>query len=304
MANVINMGAGGASFVNGTVEAGCRVVYSDGFGVQDKTPTSEESISVLFNSLIYAPSGVKISPSTATGVDNLYLVTEDFNAAVGLSANFADNTWTQIIFACQTKQVPDTWAVGDQKTMTIDGHDYLIDIIGKNHDDYADGSGKAPLTFQLHELYYDKKVMTASSNSSASWDTCVMRTTHLPAILNLMPEEVKNAVKEVSKLSGHKYSSGNYTTTVADKLFILSRWEIIGDDGDYALDEFVDGTWYEYYQPYETNVIKTWRGSARAWVQRTPSHSPSTGFCTISPNGWQASCADGESIAFSFGFCF
>lgn len=36
-------------------------------------------------------------------------------------ANFADNTWAQIIDACHKNKVPATWVVGNQKTMTING---------------------------------------------------------------------------------------------------------------------------------------------------------------------------------------
>ena len=45
-------------------------------------------------------------------------------------ANFADNTWAQIIKACQKKHIPSTWKVADQKAMTIGDKDYMIDIIG------------------------------------------------------------------------------------------------------------------------------------------------------------------------------
>ena len=65
---------------------------------------------------------------------------------------FANNDWAAIIAACQRKQVPETWTVGDQKEMTI-GQSYMIDIIGKDHDTYADGSGTAPLTLQMHDCY-------------------------------------------------------------------------------------------------------------------------------------------------------
>lgn len=47
---------------------------------------------------------------------------------------FANNTWEQIIAACHNNEVPDTWKVADQKPMNINGVDYPIDIIGKNHD--------------------------------------------------------------------------------------------------------------------------------------------------------------------------
>lgn len=66
---------------------------------------------------------------------------------------FAGWSWAQIIAACQSKQIPQEWKVHDWKNMTINGAEYRIDIIGMNHDDYADGSGKAPLTLQLHDCY-------------------------------------------------------------------------------------------------------------------------------------------------------
>lgn len=73
-------------------------------------------------------------------------------------ANFADATWAEVVKACELNLVPDTWEVGDQKAMTINGADYLIDIIGKDHDFY-NGGGKAPLTFQMHDCYGTKYVM-------------------------------------------------------------------------------------------------------------------------------------------------
>lgn len=77
----------------------------------------------------------------------------DLTFAPSYNPVFANNTWEQIIAACHNNEVPDTWKAADHKPMTIGGVDYQIDIIGKNHDDYSDGSGKAPLTFQLHDCY-------------------------------------------------------------------------------------------------------------------------------------------------------
>ena len=45
---------------------------------------------------------------------------------------FANNSREAIIAACQRGNVPDTWAAGDSKMMTINGTSYQIDIIGKN----------------------------------------------------------------------------------------------------------------------------------------------------------------------------
>ena len=174
-------------------------------------------------------------------------------------ANFADNTWEQIIAVCQKKIVPPTWKVGDQKAMTIGGTDYLIDIIGINHDTYAAG-GKAPLTFQLHDCYSEQKNMNSSNTNSGGWKNSAMRTTHLPAILALMPTEVQNGIREVSKKASVGGASSTIET-VSDKLFLLSEVEIFGSTTYSAAGE---GTQYDYYKAGNSKVKKR-NSSAAIW---------------------------------------
>lgn len=141
--------------------------------------------------------------------------------------SFADNTWEEIIAVCRTGIAPDSWAVGDSKSMTIGGTAYQVDIIGKNHDEYADGPGTAPLTFQLHDCYSEAKQMYSTNLSGLGWKNTDMRLTYLPAILALMPAEVKNGIHAVNKKTSE---GGNSTTieTVSDTLFLLSEAEIFG----------------------------------------------------------------------------
>ena len=211
-------------------------------------------------------------------------------------ANFADNTWEQIIAVCQKKIVPPTWKVGDQKAMTIGGTDYLIDIIGINHDTYTAG-GTAPLTFQLHDCYADKKYMNNPSTNSGGWTSCAMRSTHLPAILALMPAEVKNGIREVNKLTSAGSQSATINTT-ADKLFLLSEVEIFGSTSYSAAGE---GTQYDYYKAGNSKV-KNRNGSAVIWWERSPRASSSAGFCMVDSSG----VADhgGASNAYGVAFCF
>ena len=72
------------------------------------------------------------------------------------------------------KQVPDTWNVGDSCMMAFGKKNYQIDIIGKNHDDYADGSGKAPLTFQMHTCYATEYKMNNSGSNTGGWADCLL----------------------------------------------------------------------------------------------------------------------------------
>ena len=211
---------------------------------------------------------------------------------------FANNTWATIIDACHKNQVPDTWSVDNQKTMTINGTAYAIDIIGKGHDDYADGSGKAPLTFQLHDCYGALNKMNGSNTNNGGWTSCEMRQTHLPAIFAKMPKEVQNGIREVNKLTSAGEQSSTINTT-ADKLFLLSEIEIFGSVSYSSRGE---GTQYDYYKAGNSKV-KNYNGSARDWWERSPNGRSSTTFCRVSNDG---NAGSGASFVrgVAFGFCF
>ena len=213
-------------------------------------------------------------------------------------ANFADNTWAQIIKACQKKIIPTTWKVGDQKAMTINGISYQIDIIGKNHDTYTAG-GTAPLTFQLHDCYGETKNMNSSDTNSGGWTSCAMRSTHLPAILALMPTEVKNGIREVNKLTSAGSKSATINTT-ADKLFLLSEVEIFGST---TSSEAGEGTQYDYYKAGNSKVKKR-NGSAAYWWERSPRASNSTRFCVVNSDGVAKTVGARYAYGVPFCFCF
>lgn len=216
-------------------------------------------------------------------------------------ANFADNTWAQIIDACHKNKVPATWVVGNQKTMTINGTAYTIDIISKGHDDYADGSGKAPLTFQLHDCYGVRLSMNDPATNNGGWTSCAMRQTHLPAILSQMPTEVQSGIREVNKLTSAGSQSATINTT-ADKLFLLSEIEIFGYVKHSKSGE---GTQYDYYRlGNNSRKIKNYNGRAEPWWDRSPKDSNSTDFCIVNGSGDASYTGSSNSIFLAFAFCF
>ena len=212
---------------------------------------------------------------------------------------FGNNSWAAIIKACQEKQVPETWKVGDSCNMTINNKTYAIDIIGKNHDDYADGSGKAPLTFQLHDCYDKVEKMNSSDTNSGGWKNSEMRTTHLPSILALTPTEVQNGIREVSKKTS--VGGGSSTIeTVSDKLFLLSEVEIFGSTTHSAEGE---GMQYDYYKAGNSKV-KNLDGSAATWRERSPYASSSKFFCVVTRSGNANYLNANYPYGVAFGFCF
>ena len=242
---------------------------------------------------VSATMGGQTSDTKTVSITGIYTVTLSF-----LNDNFADNDWSDIIAACHSGSVPSTWVVGNSKTMTINGASYQVDIIGKNHDTYTAG-GKAPLTFQLHDCYADKKAMNSSNTNSGGWTSCAMRSTHLPAILALMPTEVKNGIREVNKLT----SAGNKSSTInttADKLFLLSEVEIFGSTTYSAAGE---GTQYDYYKAGNSKV-KNRNGSASTWWERSPGASNSEYFCLVNRSGYANDFNTSSARGVAFGFCF
>ena len=213
-------------------------------------------------------------------------------------AIFSNNSWEEIIAACQSGNVPDSWVVGNSKAMTINGTIYQIDIIGKNHDTYTAG-GTAPLTFQLHDCYGTKYAMNSSNTNNGGWTSCAMRSTHLPAILALMPSEVQAGIKEVNKLTSAGSQSSTINTT-ADKLFLLSEIEIFGST---TYSKSGEGSQYAYYSAGNSKV-KNLSGSANHWWERSPYGGDSAGFCRVSSGGNAGSSNASYSRGVAFGFCF
>ena len=281
-----------------TVDSGASVsLQKDGVTIQTKTSTGTVVFTVTETGT-YTIVAIK-NGQTTSGSVNVVSGTTSYSLTLNFfKDNFADNDWSDIISACHSGSVPSTWVVGNSKTMTINGVRYQVDIIGKNHDTYTAG-GTAPLTFQLHDCYADKKAMNSSDTNSGGWTSCAMRTTHLPAILALMQTVVRNGIREVNKLTSAGNKSATINTT-SDKLFLLSEVEIFGSTTNSVAGE---GTQYDYYKAGNSKVKKR-NGSAEYWWERSPDASDSTYFCMVYRNGRasydDANLADGVA----FGFCF
>ena len=281
-----------------TVESGASVALKkDGTTLQTKTSTGTVVFTVTETGA-YTVDATK-SGQTTSGSVNVVSGTTSYALTLSfLKDNFADNDWASIIAACHSGSVPSTWVVGNSKTMTINGASYQVDIIGKNHDTYASG-GNAPLTFQLHDCYGETKNMNSSDTNSGGWKNSAMRTTHLPAILALMPTEVQNGIREVSKKASVGGASSTIET-VSDKLFVLSEVEIFGSTRYSAAGE---GTQYDYYKAGNSKAKKR-NGYVATWWERSPNARVSPYFCLVTEegdaDGNYASYADGVA----FGFCF
>lgn len=149
---------------------------------------------------------------------------------------------------------------GTEWSITLtDGNTLTYRIIGINHDDLVDGSGKAGLTFWTTSMAIESR-MNASQTNVGGWEKSELRAKmNSGDIWNLMPSELQSKVKVVKKLTnnvggGDKNKNASVTAT-SDKLFLLSNSEIVPTS--YWASEYPwtssEGTQYEAFRGKVTN---------------------------------------------------
>ena len=117
-----------------------------------------------------------------------------------------------------------TWSV-----KLTNGKTLTYRIIGINHDDLADGSGKAGLTFLTTSTGIQSR-MNATSTNAGGWEKSELRQKmNSGEIWNLMPSDFQSKVKSVRKLTNNVGGTDENAavTATTDKLFLLSYSEIV-----------------------------------------------------------------------------
>ena len=132
-------------------------------------------------------------------------------------------------------------------------------IIGINHDDLADGSGKAGLTFLTTSTNIVSH-MNATDANAGGWEKSELRTKmNSGEIWNLMPSDFQSKVKSVKKLTnnvgGGSANKNAAVTATSDRLFLLSYSEIVPTS--YWASSYPwtssEGTQYEAFNGKVTN---------------------------------------------------
>ena len=173
-------------------------------------------------------------------------------------------------------------------------------IVGINHDDLADGSGKAGLTFEATNTALGAQRINATNVNAGGWEKSELRgRLNTGDLWSLLPSELQSKVKSVTKMTdnqgGGKAGSPSATT---DKVFLLSTTEVWG-----ALDS--DGAQYEYYKSKGVTA-SSYTGAAMDYNHWTRSVNPrkSTQFRYVNSDGYFiysiAAFASYVNPAFSF----
>lgn len=232
---------------------------------------------------------------------------ENTPATIALVSNeIAANSMT-------SAQVEETygWKLGDKISITLTTGEVIeMQIIGFNHDDKSDGSGKAGITLQMVNCLATTYSINSISTNAGGYAASVMKTSTLPTIKTLLPQEWQDVIKLVDKKSANG-GSYNYSETLSlsEDLFLFAEIEIFGTSS--AQDGMNEGSVYEYWNGKSyTDRIKKYDANAAGvadtvilwWLRSCPSGSPSN-FRAVATDGYSTVSAAINSRGVAFGFC-
>lgn len=215
---------------------------------------------------------------------------------------FANNSWAQIKQAFDNDEVPETWAIGDTKEVTLtDGYTYhirLSDMQAGRYTKTDGGTTKAgfefveclPTSYAINPSQVTDGDVTAYT--AGGWAMCYMKNTVLDqTVWNMLPSDLIAVISEIT-LNEYSYSAPSPRTS-NNKLFLFAETEV-GNSRYYSAEGSQEGcvqyTPWDYYLSRQSNSdrikYKVNQTSANAWWVRSPASGISSTFCRISNTGF------------------
>ena len=227
-----------------------------------------------------------------------------FSAAI---SNNSDITNETSVIYLDNGDIHRKVSIGDQVTLSLNGTNYDFDIIGFNHDTLTDtaaygeetATGKAGITFQMHNLFATTYLMNSTNTNSGGWKNSDMRTSTMATMKGYLPAAWQTAIKPVNKVSGTGGGSSSGTETVSDSCFLLAEIEVFGSN-TYSVSG--EGTQYAYYKAGNSKVKNT-TDYAYHWWERSPYSGNGNSFCLVTMNGAATFSNPTLKPLIAFGFC-
>ena len=219
------------------------------------------------------------------------------------ATDIAKNGTSSVVYA-KAKAAMDA---GTKFSMKLtNGKTMTYRIIGINHDELADGSGKAGLTFLTTSPGIQSR-MNATATNAGGWEKSELRQKmNSGEIWKLMPSDLQSKVKAVTKLTNNVNGTDKNAavTATSDKLFLLSYSEIVPTS--YWASSYPwtssEGTQYEAFKGKVTN---NYSGNeslkiGNYWWERSVDPNSSYNFLNVSSNG---DPSNADNAAFSNCVC-
>lgn len=233
---------------------------------------------------LYIPDGAVTTGLIADGAVTTDKVSEDLVEMITkprVGKDLGAYSWDELIQMAQDPEVGAdglAYMIGQTRQVLISGYGSVsFQLVGIMHDDLADGSGKASMTF-MAETIMAQHNMNSSSMTSGGWASSEMRTWLNGTVYNAMSSAVKPYIKQVKK--PYNTTKGGNPVNSNDHIFLASEKEVFGTQ---SYDK--SGTQYSYWSQNNnaTARIKQYGGKNSYWWLR--SVGSSAGFAHVSDGG-------------------
>ena len=236
------------------------------------------------------------------------------------SLTFAASSWATIAAKSADGTASQVWKVGDKKTIPYANGEISLVIAGFNHDDLADGSGKAGITIIYDSLWDTTYTWDSGSSGNNYYARTYVSNTYiqnnLNRILNNFPEELQAVIKPVTKEVCDGSISGNSKTTIDQPLWFLSLTEMGYVPNSTAAKNFPAlGSKYAYFTKFTstTDTIKNgvcgnqtthyWTRSTYRPGEMQVYYVKNTGYADKINKKYLTSDSNGSRYQYRLGFC-
>lgn len=196
------------------------------------------------------------------------IMTENIASTNVKVKSFADYSFKEIKKIAEAGHASSMFSIGDSRIVTdANGKDWTIQIIGFNHDDKADGSGKSNITFRVFPT--NRNVCAKMFNT---WDTSI-KSGYLDSWLGDVIRKYSSDVFEAIGCEGVNVIKTVYNSAIfhrheefITKSFALSSTEIAGVSSNlyhyiHAQPIGAEGEQYQYFKDNglsKEDVDSTW----------------------------------------------
>lgn len=221
---------------------------------------------------------------------------------VGLLTDLNHLTWRELDAIGRSGKARQQIALGAVKTDHMkDGYDAEYRLIGFDHDDLADGSGKAPFSWEMVRIYKERHSWNTDYTNKGGWDACELRKWLNSEFLERCSDDLRSVIRPVIKLTSAGECSDEIIKSV-DRIFILSEKEVYGRVM-YSVPG--EGSWYEYYRLEDVPYYALDEdGDPCSSGLRSPYYSNGSTFCNVYSSGYITSSYARSSGGLRPGFGF
>ena len=323
-----------------TVDTGSTITVKNGSTTLTDTSTGSNTF-YLPNTGTWEVTA-SLNGQTATGSVNATAYQGYTLALSYVSKTLNSNSWATIKKVSDANQGANYWAVGDTKTITINGKvgattfsNLSIDafISGFNHNSAKEGTGrihfligkKSGKMVGLTDSSYGNQTTTSgaftmntSNTNSGGWASCHMRKTVLGAdsspsspkantLLAALPADLRAVMKSVTKYTDNTGNASNTAaavTATTDYLWLLAEFEIQGTRSYANQYEQNSQAQYDYFKAGNSKIAYKYNDvSTAVWSRgRSATYTSNSGFCSTSADGSAGNYAAGSSGAVLAGF--